>query len=274
MMNEMNHEVKDFDKDIIEQSKRIPVLVDFWAEWCGPCRILTPILEKLAKKYAGTWVLVKVNTDENPEISAEYGIRGIPNVKLFMDGKVVNEFVGALPENKVEEWLKKAIPGKSSLKIDDAKKLIAAGKTKDALKLLDEVLKEDPANKEAKVYSAKALLFSNSERAEIFLSELNDNYENIELTDSLNTILNLFNKHENNSFPGGEVKEIYISAIESLKKQNFGQALEKFIEVIKTDRNYDDDGARKACIAVFKYLGEENEITLQYRRDFGRALYV
>lgn len=270
----MGYEMQDFNKDIIEQSKRIPVVVDFWAEWCGPCRVLTPVLEKLANKYSGRWTLVKVNTDENPELASGYGIRGIPNVKLFIDGEVTDEFVGALPESMVEEWLKKAIPGKSAKTIADAEKLITAGKVNDALKLLDEVLKEDPANEEAKLYSAKILLFNDQEKAEKLLSGLNGNYENAELADSLNTILDLFKKHDNNGFPEGEARETYISAVENLMKQNFSYALGKFIEVIKTDRNYDTDGARKACISIFKYLGEENEITLQYRRDFGRALYV
>src|SRR5512146_1797389 len=108
----MESEVRDFNKDIIERSKTIPVLVDFWAEWCGPCRILGPVLEKLAVKYKNRFELVKVNTDKNQEIAARYGIRGIPNVKLFIDGKVADEFTGALPEPAVEQWLKKAIPGK------------------------------------------------------------------------------------------------------------------------------------------------------------------
>jgi putative thioredoxin len=270
----MGYEMHDFNKDIIEQSKRIPVIVDFWAEWCGPCRVLTPILEKLEQKYSGKWALVKVNTDENPELAAQYGIRGIPNVKLFIDGEVENEFVGALPEAMIEEWLKKAIPGSSEKKIEEAVKLISAGKESQAGKLLKEVLKEEPGNEEAKVLLAKVQLFTDTGKAVELMSSLNGSYENTELADSLNTIVRLFQKYDHRDFPENTVKENYISAVEDLKKRNFSQALEKFIEIIKTDRNYDDDGARKACIAIFKYLGEENETTLRYRRDFGRALYV
>jgi len=270
----MNYEMQDFNKDIIEQSKKIPVLVDFWAEWCGPCRVLTPILEKLAKKYSGKWTLVKVNTDENPELSAEYGIRGIPNVKLFADGEVVNEFVGALPEPMIEDWLKNAIPGESAKKIQEAKRLISSGKENQAGKLLEEVLKEEPGNEEAKLLLAKIFLFNETGKAAELMKSFDGSFENMELADSLNTIIRLFQKYDRNDFPENSVRENYVSAVENLKKQNFSPALEKFIEIIKTDRNYDDDGARKACIAIFKYLGEENETTLQYRRDFGRALYV
>ncbi|MGE5798645.1 MAG: thioredoxin, partial [Ignavibacteria bacterium] len=270
----MNYEMKDFNKDVIEQSKKIPVLVDFWAEWCGPCRVLSPVLEKLAQKYSGKWTLVKINTDENPELAAEYGIRGIPNVKLFIEGEAVNEFVGALPEPMVEEWLKKAIPGESAKNIEEAKKLMESGDNNQARKLLEQMLKEEPGIEEAKLLLAKVLIFDETAKASELLKSLNGLHENFELADSLNTIIELINKYANNELPENVVKQKYVSAIEDLKNQKFSSALEKFIEIIKTDRNYDDDGARKACIAIFKYLGENNEITLQYRRDFGRALYV
>lgn len=94
----------DFQKDVIEASKRIPVVVDFWAEWCGPCKMLGPMLEKLASDAGNTWRLVKVNTDEHPQLSSEYGIRGIPAVKMFYNGSVSAEFVGALPEAQVKKW--------------------------------------------------------------------------------------------------------------------------------------------------------------------------
>ncbi len=98
---------KNFEKEVIEKSKKIPVLVDFYASWCMPCSILSPILEKIAKELEGKLVLVKINVDDAPKLTEEYKIMGIPNVKLFKNGKVVDEFVGAMPEFEVKEWLKK-----------------------------------------------------------------------------------------------------------------------------------------------------------------------
>ncbi len=102
-------EVKDsdFEKEVIEKSKKTPVLVDFWAEWCYPCRFLSPTLDKLAEDYKGKFILAKLNVDENPKSSQGYDIRSIPNVKLFKNGKVAEEFVGAIPESNIREFLKK-----------------------------------------------------------------------------------------------------------------------------------------------------------------------
>lgn len=97
----------DFEKEVIEKSKKVPVIVDFWAEWCMPCHVLSPILEKLVKEYNGKFILAKINVSENKATSQKYSIMGIPCVKMFKDGKVVDEFVGALPEAYVKEWLDK-----------------------------------------------------------------------------------------------------------------------------------------------------------------------
>lgn len=106
----MTDRMPDFQQDVIETSRRKPVLVDFWAPWCGPCRILGPTLEKLAKESGGAWRLVKINADKFPDLIRRYGVRGIPAVKLFVDGTVKDEFVGALPEHAVRRWLDQSLP--------------------------------------------------------------------------------------------------------------------------------------------------------------------
>ncbi len=104
MIVEINEE--NFEKEVIKKSGSIPVLVDFYANWCMPCRVLSPILEKIAKEFEGKIVLVKVNVDKASKLVEKYGIMGIPNVKLFKNGEIVDEFVGALPEEEIRDWLK------------------------------------------------------------------------------------------------------------------------------------------------------------------------
>ena len=100
----------DFQKDVIEASEHSPVLVDFWAEWCGPCHMLSPTLEKLAEEAGEDWILVKVNTELQPDIAMKYSIRSIPNVKMFYKGKISSEFVGAIPESEINNYLDKNLP--------------------------------------------------------------------------------------------------------------------------------------------------------------------
>jgi putative thioredoxin len=270
----MNYEVKDFSVDVIQASHNKPVLVDFWAEWCGPCRVLGPVLERLAGNNNGEWTLVKINSDEHPELSTKYGIRSIPAVKLFHKGEVVNEFVGALPEKAIKDWLKKNIPSKFQDMLTKAEALISSGNENEARRILNDVLIHDSGNSAAKIHLARIYLFEDTEKAIQLFAGIEETSENAEMINSLKTIAELIN--ENNQLPveGSPTKELYKEAVRSLREKKFDQSLEKFIEIIRTDRYYADDIARKACIAIFKFLSEENEITSKYRRDFGRALYV
>jgi len=269
----MKYEIEDFQKDVIEKSFDKPVLVDFWAEWCGPCKMIGPILEKLAEENKDNWELAKVDTDKNQEIAMRYGVRGIPNVKLFRNGEVINEFTGLLPEPSIKDWLKKSIPSKFADRIEQAKVLLKNGNITDAKVILEDVHSGDVNNSEVKVLLAKILLFEDQKEALRLVQNVDDNLNNIELAEAIGTLAELLNRNLK-SFPDSEVKGKYLSSFEDINRRDFDSALEKFIAIIRTDRNYDNDGARKACIAIFKYLGEDHKITIKHRRDFGSALYV
>ncbi|HAB51348.1 MAG TPA: thioredoxin, partial [Ignavibacteriales bacterium] len=232
----MNYEVKDFSIDVLQASFDKPVLVDFWAEWCGPCRVLGPILEKLVVNNNDEWSLVKVNSDENPELSAQYGIRSIPNVKLFDKGEVIDEFVGALPEQQIIEWLKKSIPNKYQDLLTNAETLFLSGKENEAQKMLDKLLLEDPNNSSAKLLLARILLFRDNAKVSDLINTIEETNENSEIIGSLKTIIDLLNEDKNSLLKDSPVKNLYLEAVNHLKEKRYDLSLEKFIEIIRTDK--------------------------------------
>lgn len=270
----MQFDVSDFHREVLEESHRIPVLVDFWAEWCAPCRMLSPILEKLAGQNREKWLLAKVNTEKLPDIASQYAIQSIPNVKLFFEGKVIGEFLGALPEHLVVQWLRKNLPSKHEKQVEHATALLAENRESEAQKLLQTVVAADPDNQEAKLLLARTFLFDNPEKAAAFTEEVEDPGLN-ELADAMRVAIRLMTVAQHpEQLAESPTKLWYLSAVANFRSYNFDAALLEFIDIIRNDRYYDDDGSRKACIAIFKLLGEEHEITKKHRRDFGSALYV
>ncbi len=266
-------EVADFNKEVIERSYVVPVLVDFWAEWCGPCKFLGPVLERLAEKNGGRYELVKVDTDAHQELAAQYGIRGIPNVKLFVDGTVVSEFTGALPEPMVAQWLASALPNRFRKEIEQAKMLMEEGNEEEAGILLKGVLAQEPANHDAQALIARTIVFSDPERAVELVRDVEENSGEFPLAEAIRTIGALARKSKNvDSLPDDPVRRIYLQGIDKLLRQDFDGALELFIGVVRENRMYDDDGARKACIAIFRILGDSNDIARTRRREFSSAL--
>jgi putative thioredoxin len=269
----MGYDVTNFEKDVVERSHSIPVLVDFWAEWCGPCKILGPVLERLATEGDGKWTLAKVDTEEHTEVALTYKIQSIPNVKLFVDGAVVNEFVGALPEYQIKRWLEAAIPSKLRKQIEQAEAFLAAGNSEAARALLELVVSQEPGNIEARVLLAQSLVFTDPSKAVGTIEAI----EEPKFGDVLSAVRIaarlLLLARDPGSLPDGEARDVYISAIKHLASHDFDNAVVQFIEVIRHNRAYDEDGSRKACIAIFRLLGDEHAVTQAHRRDFSSALY-
>jgi putative thioredoxin len=270
----MSYEVDDFQQDVIETSDDTPVLVDFWAPWCGPCKQLSPVLESLAEA-ADDWTLVKVNVDDHQEAAQAYGVRGIPAVKLFVNGEVEAEFTGAKPKHAIESWLEENMPSEAKSRIEKAKTALNEGRHEDAEQLLWPVLEDNPEHDEAQVLQARALAFKDPTRAQALAdaAEVADPTLR-QMRDAVQTVTRLLELAENPAdLPEGDARDDYRSAIEALADQDFDGALDRFIDVVRVDRDYDDDGARKACVALFTLLGEEHPVTQEHRRTFDMALY-
>lgn len=268
-----DYEVQNFQEDVLEASRTKPVLVDFWAPWCGPCRVLGPVLEKLAAEQPTAWTLVKVNTDAHPEVSMQYDIRGIPAVKLFVDGQVVDEFVGALPEYAVRQWLEQALPSEQKKLLAQAITARDAGEMDRAEGLLEAVLAAEPTNPQARVLLASLLVFRDHGRAAT-LAEAAATAEPqfVQLGEAVQTLARLLTLDETR-LPEEPGHDQYRDGLAALRTGDFAAALDHFIALLPLYRAYDDDGARKACLALFVLLGPEHPATRQYRRRFDMALY-
>ncbi|WP_367025962.1 tetratricopeptide repeat protein [Methylococcus sp. ANG] len=265
----------DFDRAVIEASFTIPVLVDFWAPWCAPCRALTPALEAVAARLAGRFELVKVNTEEHPEIAQQYGVRGIPNVKLFVDGAVADEFTGALPESALEDWLKGALPSPHRGQLKLAEGLIGAGRAAEAEPVLRQVLAAEPANGRAAVLLAHLLLKTQPDEALEALKPIGPDSDQSDAAEALRTLARLFGLLEHpERLAEADAKSAYLDAIGKIREEDYEPALDQLIELVRKARGYDEDGARKACVAIFRLLGDGHELTRRYRGQLSNALYV
>jgi putative thioredoxin len=270
----MSYDVHDFQREVIERSYSVPVLVDFWAEWCAPCRMLSPVLERLAQRANGRWVLAKVNTEEHPELAYRYGVRSIPNVKLFVDGEVVDEFVGALPEYVIEQWLERVLPSPHRKLLQQAEELLQQNRTSEAQQLLEQLVQLEPTNERARTLLARLLLFASPQRAAELVAPIEPGSPEEELAEAIRTLAPLLTLSSEEELPPDPVRPLFWQGVRALQRGDFEKALEHFIEVIRENRYYHDDAARRICIAIFKFLGEEHPTTLRWRRLFSSALYV
>ncbi len=268
----MDVTLENFQTQVLEASSKTPILVDFWAVWCQPCRILSPVLEKLEKEANGRWRLLKVNTDEQPELAQHYQIQSIPAVKLFSEGRVIGEFIGALPETEVRRWLEKYLPSESKNQLDMVKAMLQAGNLAKARKMLEAAVKDDPANAEARTLLAMLLLPDDIDKAAELVKTIEIENPFADKANAIQTLQRLAHLKETANEPREDWK-LYYQGIAAFKKGKYTEALEAWIALVGRNRQLDDDGARKACVALFTWLGSDHELTQRYHRRFTSSLY-
>lgn len=275
----MEQETLDFQRDVIDASKASPVVVDFWAEWCAPCRMLGPVLEKLASEANGAWKLVKLNTEEHPQLALEFGIRSIPAVKMFHEGRVIAEFIGALPETQVRKWLDENLPSVSKKLLEKARTALAAGNKSQARELLEKLLKEDAKNVEAKILLAEILFTDDPAKAAQLVKDTPVEHPLFNRADAIAMLTRLIDGYEElndaakKSTAPPSAWDAYLKGIQKLQQQNYDAALQSWIESLSVNRQIDDDGPRRACVALFTWLGPEHEVTKKHHRAFTSALF-
>jgi len=274
----------NFEAVVIDGSFDRPVLVDFWADWCAPCKGLMPVLAKLAEAYAGKFILAKVNTEEEQALAAHFGIRNLPTVQLFKSGQVVDQFMGALPEGQVREFLDRHLPQPGDGLLAQAQDLMAAGDLKRAAVMLEQAQAQDPANArvalaQVQLTAAQGDLSGAAALLERLPIELAQDPEVAALRGQLRFAQALVGAPapadltRRLAADPNDGEAAYLLAAHRVLAGDFEGALEGLLALMKRDRTYGDDAARKGMVAVFDLLGGQGELVTRFRARMMTVLY-
>lgn len=281
--NSFDTATETFENDVLKASEKVPVLVDFWAPWCAPCRALKPVLERLAVAYQGKFLLARVNSDENPQLSARFGVRGIPNVKAFVDGKLADEFTGALPENAVRAFIDRLIPTPGEKLRRAARMLVAQGDFDAAERQLRGALELEPANQSLRLDLAELLQAKNCQAEAEALIALIPERERDERADRLYSALALWRRSQ--QLPALEELEARLAAnpddLASLlalgerliAARRYEGALAALLRVVRGGRGGLRTSARKLMVEVFGLAEDQPALVSEYRKLLAGALY-
>jgi putative thioredoxin len=276
--------LSSFERDVIEASMEVPVLVDFWAPWCGPCKALGPVLERLEREYGGRWKLVKVNSDTNPELVASFSLKSIPYAVAFVDGNAVAQFMGAQPEAYVRAFLDRLIPNPGQLEHRAAREAMVHGQHGVAEDLLKNAIALDPANDGARIDMIRVLLdrgeLENARAHFALLSpraEQQSNYatvkarmDAVEIAATLPPpdILERRVRIDGNDLRARlELAELHIA------RQDYAPALDQLLEITRRDRAFEDDIGRRKMVELFDMAADQAELVADYRARLSAILF-
>ena len=267
----------DFQQAVLQKSHETPVVVDFWAEWCGPCKTLGPTLERLTAEGDGAFVLAKVDVDSNQELAAQFNVQGIPTVIGFRNGVPVDQFTGALPENAITEWLANLLPSQLEIVVDQARDAAIAGNVETAERLFRAVLEEQADHQGAGTGLAALLMASNRhEEALALLDRLSATDEVGRLKSaarlsSLGTVDLAEITQRLDAAPEDDSIRIEL-ALALAGRADYEPALEQLMTVIRSGGSSKED-ARIAIVDIFDVLGDGHPLTTAYRRQLASALF-
>jgi len=261
-----NNKQMNFQAEVIKKSYHKPVVVDFWAEWCGPCKMLGPIIESLAEEQADQWELVKVNTEEEYELAARYGIRSIPNVKMFYQGEVVAEFAGALPRASILRWLEEHLPDSRLGGLEAVLQRLTDGGPADELEAF---VAQNPDVAEARLALAQVKLVASPAEALRLIEDIRLGHKLEETAEALRTIAELL------QLPADEAPaaSLLAQARTAWQQQEDEAAIKAVIDAVTVDKHYQNDLPRRLAIAFFHLWGPAHPLTKDYRWRFDMALY-
>ncbi|MDO6459767.1 thioredoxin [Granulosicoccaceae sp. 1_MG-2023] len=272
----------NFVQVVLEGSMQTPVLIDFWADWCNPCQMLMPILEKLAVEYNGAFILAKVNSDANQNIAAQMGVRSLPTIKLVHQGQLLDEFMGALPESEVRQFLDKhvqALPGGeqpvADNRLEQALATFEQGNAEAAKEMLVALYNEDQKNTQVALTLGQVCLsLGDYESAKLVIGNFDEDTANTEDGRRLKAMLTLSEADTSDKdidtlaseAAAGNSESRYHFAIKQAMQGDTEAALETLLQLMTADREFGDDAARKCLITIFDMLGTADPLVRTYRR--------
>jgi len=271
----------DFESQVLERSKRTPVVVDFWAPWCGPCRTLGPLLERLADEHAGAFVLAKVNIDENPQLAEVFRVQSIPMVIGLRDGALAAHFSGAQPEDAVREFLATLLPSAADQIAGEGAALLADGKLADAEDRFRQALALDPRLDAALVGLAAVHAERNEHDAALQMLDRVGPGPSRQDADRLAAAIRI---RQSGAGDEAALRAQVEAAPDDLGARftlgqaqaasgRYEDALENYLAIVRKDRGFRDDAARKAMIDVFDLLGPGHELADRYRSELAKVLF-
>lgn len=273
----------NFETEVIEASHDVPVLVDFWAPWCGPCRVLGPILEKIEQESMGQFKLVKVNSDDNPELSAAYGVRSIPYVVAFKAGKPVDQFVGVQPEGRIRAFIDRLAPRPGENLLVQARNLLAAGDHERAADALRTALALNPALDDIRATYVRTLLrLGKVDEADIAFAPLVGKAGSDLKLAALQMLVKaqrVAREHPDEALlrdavaqAPGDPAPRWLLAQWLMAAGRWQQAMDELLELVRCDRRFGDDAGRRGMLAVFE-LCDDAMLVRDYRRKLAAGLF-
>jgi putative thioredoxin len=269
-----------FEQEVLEASQQVPVVVDFWAPWCGPCRTLGPMLERLAAEYGGRFKLAKVNSDENPELSHQFGIRSIPDVRAFRNGEQVDQFMGVLPERQLRAFIDDLAPAPAEAARLEAAALRAEGDTEGATAALRAAIALDAGNELARIDLAEVLLEAgHADEAARQLEGLRQNIDWDARVASLKQGIGYARSGGNESELAARVAanpadlEARLALAGALAaRKAWREAMDELLDIIRQDKGWRDGEARKQMLAMLNLASGDARLVSEYRRKLASLL--
>ena len=275
----------DFQERVLEASLEQPVLVDFWAEWCAPCRMLTPVLESLVEEFQGAFHLVRVNVEEAPMLSRQFQIQSIPLVVLFRDGEPVDRFVGGLPEDQIRSFLRNHIPDEVDQWVSRGADLLGRDDPEGARQWFTQALQKRASHAGALMGLARlALLEHDLEETHRVLKKIDPQQvepSDQEKVDALKARLRFLEECREMGDPEGHSVEGESDSLESrygracrlAAQERYEEALESFLQIVSADRSFREDGARRAMLDIFQIVGVRSPLADRYRSQLSRVIF-